>query len=680
MNRPFDRVLVVMFENQYRSYVMQDAFMRKLASAGANMTNFFGCFHPSQTNYLAALAGEICGVTNDTPPAAPLPQQTLADLLQAKGLSWKAYMEAYPGEAWNSDWADGQYPASAAPLDEYPNNGTDLAGYFRKHNAFASYRSIQGAEQSWANVVSATQFWKDLEGGTLPEYAWFTPDIWNDGHYLHGTHIDTNPRTQLIPQISTWLEHVFLGDINASKLQGGAATKLKSLGLGLDIELLIQDPAAAWKASRVPSGTLIVITFDEADFDATGYDTNYDGPNQIYTVLLGDMIRPGTVIDSPLNHYSTIRTIEKNFHLGDLGKNDRGANWFRSLWGEQFSWSESAAVGLAGVDQFSVVGLPGKVCLAFTELGNASLKTSSLADGQWAAPVDSGVEVPGHRAVAVLNGALHMVFADAAGNLQTSVRDGCGGWSAPDALNVQSTSHLALGAFRDESDGQDKLMLCWQDENGFIRYLVYVGGSWSAEAGEVGQLSDGPMTLAQLGASVFLVYKERQSKNLRMTSYNVGPYNAIQALTFDGRPAPENDTTLHQWAPSDVPVGHFARKFAALQNDYQVLGPFEMAAIEGEIHLVNRGAYADTPTVFTEVFGLTGVMTAASPYSNGYGTLDQAGWTEEAAVAGVSVASTGGLGLGSDGRCLTLVWQDAASGALHFQQGAYGLAAGPTCG
>jgi hypothetical protein len=53
---------------------MQDPFMKKLASAGCNITNYFGAFHPSQTNYIASIAGEICSVTNDTPPASPLQQ------------------------------------------------------------------------------------------------------------------------------------------------------------------------------------------------------------------------------------------------------------------------------------------------------------------------------------------------------------------------------------------------------------------------------------------------------------------------------------------------------------------------------------------------------------------------------------------------------------------------------
>ena len=104
------------------------------------MTNYFGAFHPSQTNYIASLAGEVCGVTNDTPPATPLLQETLVDLLEAKNVSWKAYMEAYPGDAWNKDWVNPDYPSTEQPITEYPSSdASELARYFRKHNAFASF-------------------------------------------------------------------------------------------------------------------------------------------------------------------------------------------------------------------------------------------------------------------------------------------------------------------------------------------------------------------------------------------------------------------------------------------------------------------------------------------------------------------------------------------------------------
>ena len=146
MGRPFERILIVMFENQYRSYVMQDPFMKKLAACGANRDNYFGVFHPSQTNYLASLSGEVGGVTNDAPPSQPLLQETLVDLLEAAGISWKAYMEGYPGEPWKSVWKNPGYRAGDQPMAEFPSDGSRLARYFRKHNAFASYHTIQARE------------------------------------------------------------------------------------------------------------------------------------------------------------------------------------------------------------------------------------------------------------------------------------------------------------------------------------------------------------------------------------------------------------------------------------------------------------------------------------------------------------------------------------------------------
>jgi hypothetical protein len=66
--RVFDRVLVVMFENQYRSYLLDNPFFRRLARQGIQLGNYNGVMHPSQTNYIAAIAGELCGVSQDDPP------------------------------------------------------------------------------------------------------------------------------------------------------------------------------------------------------------------------------------------------------------------------------------------------------------------------------------------------------------------------------------------------------------------------------------------------------------------------------------------------------------------------------------------------------------------------------------------------------------------------------------
>lgn len=70
--------------------------MRNLAAQGIELTNSFGVMHPSQTNYIASLAGELCNVTDDEVPPR-LPQRTLVDLIEdsAQNLDWRAYMESY---------------------------------------------------------------------------------------------------------------------------------------------------------------------------------------------------------------------------------------------------------------------------------------------------------------------------------------------------------------------------------------------------------------------------------------------------------------------------------------------------------------------------------------------------------------------------------------------------------
>ncbi len=670
MKKPFDRVLIVMFENQYRSYVMRDPFMQKLAAAGADMTNFFGVFHPSQTNYVASLAGEVCTVSNDTPPVAPLCQETLVDLMEPAGITWKAYMEAYPGDPWQSIWQNPSYPASHQPLNEFPSTTAQLARYYRKHNAFASFHTIQASQERWQRIVSDTEFWKDVAGQTLPAYSWFTPDIWNDGHYLYNTHVDTNPRTQLVPQVSGWLEYVFFGDIKADHVQGGSTTGVQNLGLNLDVDLLLTDPVTAWGQSRVPAGTLIVILFDEADFDAVGYDTSYEGPNQIYTVLLGDMIAPGTVVDTPYNHYSLIKTIEKNFGLGTLHKNDRDANWFRFLWDEAFAWSAPGDTGLSAGAEIALATLDGASYLVF-DGGSGALMMSVFDGHDWSPPASTGLTAGGPLALAADGDALHLVFANDEGALYSAAFSPSDGWSASQPMGHHTTGSIAMTTYHDDADALHKLMLCWRAERGFIRYLIREAGTWQGAAGEVGQLTDGPMSVAQMGPSLYLVYKERNTLKMRMTSFNVAPFNAFDALAFNGNPAPQNNTSLHQWAPADLYVGHFAKKMAALQNNYQTLGKMTMATIEGEMHLVHRGAYEDTPSAFTECFGLTGIFTASHPSTNGYGTLEQAGWTLEQELPAIQLDPTSALAMTSDGHHLLLVWQASGGTRLMFCTGGY---------
>ena len=70
----------------------------------------------------------------------------------------------------------------------------------------AQGENVASSGEDFGSLAEA-EFWDDLAGARLPEYSWFTPDIRNDGHYPYNTHTDTHPRTQLVPQISSWLEY-----------------------------------------------------------------------------------------------------------------------------------------------------------------------------------------------------------------------------------------------------------------------------------------------------------------------------------------------------------------------------------------------------------------------------------------------------------------------------------------
>ena len=150
--RAFDRVLVLMFENQYRSYVLQNPYMRALAGRGVLVANSNGVMHPSQTNYIASIAGELCNVTSDDRPP-PLPQRTIVDLIEDAGLSWRAYMQAYrPGA---TPWSP-----KFEPQDDYP--------YVMKHNPFSSFSRILDDPDRWAKVGTEADFFADVLNGSLP--------------------------------------------------------------------------------------------------------------------------------------------------------------------------------------------------------------------------------------------------------------------------------------------------------------------------------------------------------------------------------------------------------------------------------------------------------------------------------------------------------------------------------
>ena len=128
---------------------------------------------------MASISGDLFGFNSDDvgwahrigedPPDYP-PITTIVDLLEAKGCTWKAYAE----QLQDSD-------KMATELRKpYPTPPPDHDSFARKHVPFLSFPLITSNPDRMANVVNADEFAKDLAAGSLPNYAWYIPDLVNE--------------------------------------------------------------------------------------------------------------------------------------------------------------------------------------------------------------------------------------------------------------------------------------------------------------------------------------------------------------------------------------------------------------------------------------------------------------------------------------------------------------------
>ena len=163
----FDHAIIVIFENTNYADAITQPFFKQLADGGASFSNFDALTHPSQGNYIALTSGSLNGVTGDG--TITLNVTNIADLLEAKGLTWKAYVENWPGNCFT---------------------GSGSGEYARKHNPFISYSNIQKNRSRCANIVDASQFDKDATAGNLPNYAFYVPNLLDSGHDTNVTYAD----------------------------------------------------------------------------------------------------------------------------------------------------------------------------------------------------------------------------------------------------------------------------------------------------------------------------------------------------------------------------------------------------------------------------------------------------------------------------------------------------------
>lgn len=154
-------VYIVAEENRSYERIVGSAsmpYLNSLLAKGAVATQFYANMHGSLENYLWVTAGQYLTHNNDT--LAVFNVDNIDRHLLMNGMTFKSYAQSLPYAGYTGLYS-GAYMKRHAPLPYY----TDMAN-----------------SSLIKNHVSSTELAKDIANGTLPNFAFITPDGNHDMH------------------------------------------------------------------------------------------------------------------------------------------------------------------------------------------------------------------------------------------------------------------------------------------------------------------------------------------------------------------------------------------------------------------------------------------------------------------------------------------------------------------
>jgi hypothetical protein len=240
-------IAVIVMENEERGSVLGSSaapYINGLASRYGTATHSYAITHPSLPNYLALVSGSTQGIASDCTNCQAT-GRNLGNQLDAKGLSWRSYLEGLPSPCFM---------------------GASSGRYARKHDPFSYWPSTRCGHRASFVVLDS-----DLRHGTLPAFAFVTPDLCHD---MHDCSVAEGDRflAGLVPRLLT--------------------------GIG-------------------PHG-YVVLTFDEGSSGAGCCGGAAHG-GEIATIVAGPDVVRGRAMSAALDHYGVLRTIEDTLGLPHLG-------------------------------------------------------------------------------------------------------------------------------------------------------------------------------------------------------------------------------------------------------------------------------------------------------------------------------------------------------------------------
>ena len=305
------------YEEAFGSEAVSTYLAQDLPAMGMLLTQYYGTAHPSLPNYIAMISGQapnpdthgncidytdfVQTGTADHEQALgtgcvyPTTVPMLGDQLTAAGLTWRAYAEDMAARPDGAPTACRHPVLGEADADQHQRPDD---AYATRHVPFLYFHSVIDSPDCPERVVDLSLLTGDLAAvSTTPNLAFIVPDLCSDAH--DETCEDGGPGglTAADDFLRTW------------------------------VPMITASPAFA-------ENGLLVIVFDEAPAgaDASACCGQPQGPNQTEpagktgpgggltgAVLISPVIAPGSVNDTPYNHFSLLCSLEDLWGLEHLG-------------------------------------------------------------------------------------------------------------------------------------------------------------------------------------------------------------------------------------------------------------------------------------------------------------------------------------------------------------------------
>lgn len=321
-----------------------------LPARGALLRQYFGTTHFSLGNYIAMISGQaatqatrddcevyedylLTGVTADgqaigTGCVYPPSVKTLADQLTARGRSWRAYLEDMGNDPARVSRTCGHPPLNRpdpTQSAEAPRAGLAHGDqYAVRHNPFMYFHSVIDAPDCAMRVVRLDALSADLKRAErTPAFVFIAPNLCHDGHDAPCKTGEPGGLVSADRFLRTWVPRILAspayrdGGLLIITFDEGETPERPDGHGGVLIEA-----AGETCCGQQPGPNLGAFPQTRVDGKYTEVFQSFGG-DRTGAVLLSPFIAPGTVSDTPFNHYALLKSVEDLLtdgeHLGYAG-------------------------------------------------------------------------------------------------------------------------------------------------------------------------------------------------------------------------------------------------------------------------------------------------------------------------------------------------------------------------